>query len=163
MESSWRKFEWLVARIEETLAPEGAIVKSPDRIKDLVTGQMREVDASIRYKVGSAPILITVECRERAGVQDMVVIPSVVKADKLQFEELLYLIRSGVDHLNDLVAALILPANNEEVWIHLHIEERYWSFACTQDTVRHLFFAGKLHRRCHTHGFLRLIRTAHSE
>lgn len=70
MESSWRKFEWLVARIEEILAPEGVVIKSPDRIKDLVTGQMREVDASIRYKVGSTPILITIECRERAGVQD---------------------------------------------------------------------------------------------
>lgn len=64
-ESEWRQFEQLVARIEKAAAPRAAIVKSPDRIRDLITGQMREVDASIRYKVGTADILITVECRKR--------------------------------------------------------------------------------------------------
>ncbi len=46
-----RDFEEMVARIEERLAPNGAIVNSPDYITDKVTGQPREVDASIRYKV----------------------------------------------------------------------------------------------------------------
>src|SRR5262245_45905855 len=66
----WREFERLVARIERDLAPRGAVVRSPDRICDLVTGSFREVDASIRFMVGSAPILITIECRHRAAVQD---------------------------------------------------------------------------------------------
>jgi hypothetical protein len=66
----WRQFEQLVARIEETLAPKGAVVTSPDRIRDLLTGKLREVDASIRFDVGSTPILITVECRKRRNVQD---------------------------------------------------------------------------------------------
>jgi Restriction endonuclease len=70
MTPSWRKFEQLVARIEHLLAPKGAVVKSPDYIPDLVTGQKREVDASIRFQIGSVPILITIECRERAGIQD---------------------------------------------------------------------------------------------
>ena len=70
MSTDWRDFELLVAGIEEKLAPKGAVVKSPDRIRDLVTGKMREVDASIRFDVGSAPILITIECRKRRGVQD---------------------------------------------------------------------------------------------
>jgi len=70
MTTNWRDFERLVASIEETLAPKGAVVKSPDRIRDLVTGRLREVDASIRFDVGSTPILITIECRKRKGIQD---------------------------------------------------------------------------------------------
>jgi hypothetical protein len=68
--SEWRQFEELVALIERTLSPSGAIVKSPDRLIDLLTGQYREVDASIRYKIGSVHILITIECRKRSRVQD---------------------------------------------------------------------------------------------
>src|SRR5690242_7148666 len=68
--SDWREFEKMVARIEESLAPKGAVVKSPDKIRDLVSGRMREVDASIRFQIGSTPILITIECRKRKGVQD---------------------------------------------------------------------------------------------
>jgi hypothetical protein len=61
----WREFEKLVARIESAASPRGAIVTSPDRVRDLTTGQMREVDASIRHKLGTAEVLITVECRKR--------------------------------------------------------------------------------------------------
>lgn len=67
----WREFEQLVAHAEQTLAPKGAVVKSPDSIKDLQTGIMREVDASIRFNVGSAPILITIECRDRSDAEDV--------------------------------------------------------------------------------------------
>ena len=70
MTTSWREFEQLVARIEESLAPTGAKVTSPDRVKDLVSGRLREVDASIRYNVGSAHILLPLEGRTRRGVQD---------------------------------------------------------------------------------------------
>jgi hypothetical protein len=38
MEKQWREFELLVARLERLLAPEGATVKSPDRIQDKITG-----------------------------------------------------------------------------------------------------------------------------
>src|SRR5712692_9330561 len=65
-----RMFEELIARIEETLVPQGAVVKSPDFILDKVTGSMREVDGSIRYQVGSTPILITIECRRRSTKDD---------------------------------------------------------------------------------------------
>lgn len=61
----WRQFEQLVRRIEEMACPLGAIVKSPDRVRDLTTGRLREVDASIRYRVGTTDLLITVECRKR--------------------------------------------------------------------------------------------------
>jgi hypothetical protein len=66
----WREFERLVSRIEEAAATHGAVVKSPDRIRDLTTGQLREVDASIRQKIGSAEILVTIECRQRSRIED---------------------------------------------------------------------------------------------
>lgn len=69
-DKSWQEFEELVAVIEKQLAPKGAIVKSPDRIIDKITGRKREVDASIRFQIGSVPILITIECRKRKKVQD---------------------------------------------------------------------------------------------
>ena len=66
----WREFERLVARIEGALRPAGARVRSPDKIPELRTGKLREVDATIRSSVGTAPILITVECRRRKVKQD---------------------------------------------------------------------------------------------
>ncbi|MGA3133668.1 MAG: restriction endonuclease [Terracidiphilus sp.] len=71
MTTAWREFEKLVARIEQAMAPSGAEVKSPDRIPDKITGQLREVDASIRYRVGTCPILITIECRDRSSSEDV--------------------------------------------------------------------------------------------
>ncbi len=66
----WKEFEKLVARIERAAAPRGAVVKSPDRIRDLITGQYREVDASIRTKTEKGDILVTVECRRRSRKAD---------------------------------------------------------------------------------------------
>jgi hypothetical protein len=67
----WRGFEQLVARIEEDSAPLGLKVTSPDRIPCRTTGRLREVDASIRSRVGTANVLITVECRKRGRKQDV--------------------------------------------------------------------------------------------
>lgn len=66
----WRQFEALVARIEQAASAHGAVVKSPDRIRDQTTGRLREVDASIRQKVGTAVILVTIECRKRGRAAD---------------------------------------------------------------------------------------------
>lgn len=71
MTPEWRQFEKLIARIEEAMAPSGAVITSPDRALDKVTGELREVDASIRYKVGTCPVLITIECRDRSSVEDV--------------------------------------------------------------------------------------------
>ncbi len=68
--AEWRRFEELVARIERAASPRGVRVKSPDRVRDLTTGQLREVDASIRSKVGSIEVLVTVECRRRGKRSD---------------------------------------------------------------------------------------------
>jgi len=69
-EKSWREFEELVTRIEATLSPKDAILKSPDKLIDNITQQLREVDASIKYKIGTTEILIIIECREMKKVQD---------------------------------------------------------------------------------------------
>lgn len=53
------------------MAPSGAKVTSPDRITDKVTGELREVDASIRYKLGTCPVLVTIECRDRTSIEDV--------------------------------------------------------------------------------------------
>jgi hypothetical protein len=66
-----REFEVLVARIERRLSPMGAVIKSPDRLPDKITGQLREVDASIRYQTGNETTLVTIECRDRASAQDI--------------------------------------------------------------------------------------------
>ncbi|MCU0650125.1 MAG: restriction endonuclease [Gemmatimonadaceae bacterium] len=71
MTSAWREFQDLVGRIEQIAAKHGAQVKSPDRVPDLVTGTLREVDASIRQRVGTASVLITVECRRHSTPQDV--------------------------------------------------------------------------------------------
>ncbi len=67
----WRDFEKLVARIEQVLAGSGIKVISPDRIPSLLTGRRREVDASLRTKIGSAEVLVTIECRKRHARQDV--------------------------------------------------------------------------------------------
>ena len=68
-DSAWQKFEELVAQIEKRLAPEAATVTLNDKVPDLVTGDLRQVDATIRYKIGSIDILIAIECRHRKSKQ----------------------------------------------------------------------------------------------
>lgn len=78
MNPEWREFEKLVARIEGYLSPKEAKIISPDFILDKVTGEKREVDASIRYYAGSTPILIILECRKRNSRQDVTWIEQLV-------------------------------------------------------------------------------------
>jgi hypothetical protein len=68
---AWKQFEQLVARIESDAHKEGLIVLSPDRIRCKITGRKREVDASIRGRIGTADVLITIECRKRHTKQDV--------------------------------------------------------------------------------------------
>lgn len=66
---AWKEFEKLAARIERALSNDDVRVKCPDRILDNDTQTLREVDASIRYKVGSVEMLIILECRLRGRSQ----------------------------------------------------------------------------------------------
>jgi hypothetical protein len=78
----WREFERLVARIEADAGPHGIVVTSPDRIRCKITGRLREVDASIRSRIGTSEVLITVECRRRATIQDVTWIEQLVTKKK---------------------------------------------------------------------------------
>lgn len=69
--AAWKEFEKFVARIETALAPRGAVVTWNDGIRDLDTGELRQLDATLRYKIGSCPVLIVFECRKRAEDQDV--------------------------------------------------------------------------------------------
>lgn len=46
-------------------------VTSPDRIASRITRRKREVDASLRARIGSAEVLVTIECRKRRAAQDI--------------------------------------------------------------------------------------------
>lgn len=74
----WRKFEQMVARIEADARPLGLLIKSPDRIRSLVTGELREVDASVRATVDGSEVLITIECRQRSSKEDITWIEQLV-------------------------------------------------------------------------------------
>ncbi len=77
-----KDLELLIEMIEKVMLPEGAIITSPDYIQDKITGEKREVDISIRHKVGSVDILILIECRDRAAAQDVTWIEQVVTKTK---------------------------------------------------------------------------------
>lgn len=77
-----RELETLVALIERVLSPTGAAVRSPDYLQDRITGERREVDISIRSKVGSVELLLICECRDRASVQDVTWIEQIAQKRK---------------------------------------------------------------------------------
>ena len=66
-----RDLEILVALLEDRLGPEGVGVKSPDWIVGKHSGSPREVDVSLRSRVGSSEVLIVVECRDRQHSEDV--------------------------------------------------------------------------------------------
>lgn len=66
----WREFEKLVARIESTLAPLGAVVRSPDNaVLDKDTQRPRNIDATVRYQSAKGPVFMALECRRRGRRQ----------------------------------------------------------------------------------------------
>ena len=67
----WRQFELLISRLEATLRPQGYIFKSPDKLVDYDTNELREVDCSIRYEQDGVEKTISIECRKRGGTQDV--------------------------------------------------------------------------------------------
>jgi hypothetical protein len=66
-----RTLEILTARIERAVSGSGVAVKSPDHLEDKVAGGTREVDVSLRTTVGSAEVIVIVECRDRGRAADV--------------------------------------------------------------------------------------------
>jgi hypothetical protein len=67
----WKDFEELVAAIEAAAAPRGAIVTCNDHLPDMITGEKRQVDVSIRFRAGTTDILIIIECHDRHRTEDV--------------------------------------------------------------------------------------------
>ena len=66
------RLESIVALFHKLLAHQDDVkIQVRDRLPDKDTGELREVDVSIRGKVASAPVLIIVECRDHARTQDV--------------------------------------------------------------------------------------------
>lgn len=71
MSRKGKEFELFIKKIEALVLQEGGTIDSPAYIKDKITGGNREVDVAIRMKVGSTPILILIECRDRDAIEDV--------------------------------------------------------------------------------------------
>ncbi|MCM2417660.1 restriction endonuclease [Streptomyces sp. RKAG293] len=69
MAKAGRALEELVATLETLLSDSLVEIKSPDRIRGKTGGGLREVDVSLRTRVGSANILVIMECRDRSDPQ----------------------------------------------------------------------------------------------
>lgn len=70
MPRAGRELELLVQRLESFLADSPVEIRSPDYIRGKLTGSNREVDISLRAKVGSVDLLVIIECRDRDGTED---------------------------------------------------------------------------------------------
>lgn len=91
-----RQLEELIAILERSISGTGIIIKSPDYIKDKVTGDEREVDISLRAVVGSHEILIILECRDHKSRQDVTWIePLANKKDDIEANKAIAVSSSG--------------------------------------------------------------------
>lgn len=66
----WKEFEILVAKIQKGLAA-NSVVTHNDRIMGRKSRQMRQIDVSIRGKVGQFDILIIIDCKDYAEPVDV--------------------------------------------------------------------------------------------
>jgi hypothetical protein len=65
-----RALEQLVARLETILGSTNVLVQSPEYIVGRKTETRREVDVTLRTKIGSSELLVIIECRDRKAKQD---------------------------------------------------------------------------------------------
>ena len=59
----WKKFEQLVTKVQQDLSPQ-AIVTPNDKIEGKITGTKRQIDVSIRQRVGQYEMLVAIECKD---------------------------------------------------------------------------------------------------
>lgn len=65
-----RELEETVSLLHNILSKNECEITSPDFLRDKITGQQREVDISIKLNVGSIPLIIIIECRDRQSKED---------------------------------------------------------------------------------------------
>lgn len=69
-EKPGRLVELLVAHLEQVLARD-VEVRSPELIPGRTSGELREVDVTLRRRVGTSDVLIAIECRDRKAPADV--------------------------------------------------------------------------------------------
>lgn len=69
-QTAGRLAELLVEHFERILGPD-VEVRSPERIRGRHTGRRREVDVTLRRRVGTTDVLVAFECRDRKSPQDV--------------------------------------------------------------------------------------------
>jgi len=62
-EPKWRRFEKLVAQVQKELAP-NAIVTHDDHIKGYDSETLRQIDITVKQKIGQYDILIAIDCKD---------------------------------------------------------------------------------------------------
>lgn len=66
-----RYLEQLTGQLEHLLGTGTLTVQSPEYIRNRHTGDLVEVDVTLRGRIGSTDILVAIECRDRSGRQDV--------------------------------------------------------------------------------------------
>ena len=66
----WKEFEDLVERLQRSFHP-GAVVTRNDHVRGRNSQSLRQIDISIRQKVGIHDILIIIDCKKRSRKIDI--------------------------------------------------------------------------------------------
>jgi len=91
-----RNLEKIVRDLEKLLGGSNLEVKSPDKLFDYASEIYREVDISIKAKLGSHPLLIVIECRDRGNPQDVTWIEQLkTKRDGIRANKMIAVSTSG--------------------------------------------------------------------
>jgi len=61
--AKWKKFEKLVLKVQKDLAPNATVTRN-DYIEGKITGRKRQVDISVKQKIGHYDILIAIDCKD---------------------------------------------------------------------------------------------------
>lgn len=69
-EKKWEKFEQLVEKIQKDLAGTATVTRN-DKIEGKNSGTKRQIDVSVRQKVGQFELLVAIECKDLARPVDV--------------------------------------------------------------------------------------------
>ena len=126
----WKTFEELVGGIESIAGPRGAVVTRDDHLRDQITGELRQVDVSIRVRAGTTDILILIECRAHGRTQDVTWVEEMVtKLRNLGVSKIILVSLSGfsaaakkkAEHYSiDLRELAEIPVDEIEDWFLPH-------------------------------------------
>lgn len=69
-EPKWRRFEKLVAQVQKELAPSAQVTHN-DKIRGYNSGEFRQIDTTVKQKVGQYDILIAIDCKDYKSAVDV--------------------------------------------------------------------------------------------